>query len=209
MPPLPAVSNVVKVNLLGVNQTTPWNNQFHMQYTGVGPTVANLSSLATTIAAAWNTNLAQLMNTAVTLTQIRMADLTNPAAAQGEFTFSNPGTRVGTALPAQVSMVASKKVNFRWRGGHPRLYLPAMVTADITSGRLWATASASGATSAMNNFLAAVNGLTHGSTTYKMVAVRYFANLAILATPLVLSVNTFVIHGRVDTQRRRLGREIL
>lgn len=207
MPPLPSVTNVVLFRLKGTYSGQPWNNIFHLQYTGAAPSVADLQTIGTSIVSSWTTNIAQLCIASVVLTGVDLADLTNPAASAASITANVPGTRTGSIITTGSAVVSSWQINIRYRGGHPRTYWPAGVAADITSGRLLSAGAQTAFNAAFANWRASLNALTSGSTTYKMVIVSYQRNLAPRPTPLIFTVNGVTTHGRLDTQRRRLGKE--
>jgi hypothetical protein len=204
---LPAVTNVVKVALKGAYQGVPWMNTHYLQYTGPAPTVANLDTVAGAIASAWTADIAPLCISGVTVTDIDTTDLTNAFAAQASTSEALVGTRSGTPLTVAAACVVSWKINFRFRGGHPRTYLPAGVVADVTSGRLWTSGFVTAVNAAEAAFLAALNAISVGGATYKMVSVSYTANKLLRVTPQITTINSATTHGRVDTQRRRLGKE--
>jgi len=208
MPALPPVQNVVQAQLNGTIGNGKWSNTIYLQYTGTAPQVADLNTIATGITTAWNTNIAPLVPTTAALATINLADLTAPTAStlRGASAVA-AGTRAGTQMPNSAALVVSELCNLRYRGGHPRNYLPAGVIADVTTGSQWTTAFKTAALSGMRAYRTALNALTHGSTTYKWVAVSYSTAHAHRPTPLILTVNDVAIHGRVDTQRGRLGKE--
>lgn len=207
MPPLPPVQNVVRIRLKGTNQNTTWNNVLYLQYTPPAPTSADLTTLMGTIATAWLSNLGSLHNVSSALTGIDAADLTNSAAATASITTSQVGTRAGTAMPASVACVISWLINRRYRGGHPRTYLSAGVIADTQNGNLWTTTFKTAALAGARGFRTALNAATTGTTTYKLVTVSYRNGGIPLGTPVPYTINDAAIHGRVDTQRHRLGKE--
>lgn len=208
MPPLPPAAQIVLVRLKGVFGSQPWNVIQHLQYTGAAPAVADLQTLATSITTAWNTNYAPLCANGVNLTGIDLADLTNPAAAAASVTVSSAGTRTGTILPASTCIVVSWIINVRYRGGHPRSYYPFGVQADTATVRSWATTFVTSVNNASNAYRTALNALTVSGSTYKMAVVSYQHNNAPRPTPVPFTVQSNVTHQRIDTQRRRLGKEI-
>jgi len=208
MPPRPNVANVVEAKLNGTIGNGKWTNVLHMQYTGTAPQVADLQTVATALGTAWATDIAPLCATTVALATIDLADLTAPTASTLRgISSAQPGTRTGTQNPNSAAMVGSWQYNLRYRGGHGRTYWPAGVQADITSGSQWSGAFKTTALANLRAFRTAVNAITHGSTTYKLVAVSYKTNNTPRPTPLVLTINDVAVHGRVDTMRARLGKE--
>lgn len=202
------VANTVMIKLRGTTGTGNWANIFYAQYTGTGPTVANLQSLATSLVSAYTTSIAPLASTGVILTGVDLADLTNPAASAVNTTANVPGTRAGGGLPAQVAHVSSWQINVRYRGGHPRTYWPWGVVTDLGTTRSWTAGFLTSAGTASAAWRTAINALTHGTTTYRMVSVSRFVGNTLRPTPLVFTVNGVSNHGRIDTQRSRLGKEI-
>ena len=208
MPQLPAATNCVIAVLSGNIGNGTWSNVFHMQYTGTAPQVADLTTIGGGLVTAWTTNIAPLVPTTTSLTGWVLADLTNQTAAQTRASITAvPGTRTGTANPNNCALVSSWQVNLRYRGGHPRTYWPAGVQADVTSGSQWSATFRTAALSGIGAFRTAVNALTHGTTTYKLIMLSYYSNKVLRPQPLALLVNGVAIHGRVDTQRHRLGKE--
>ena len=212
--PLPAVTNVLSVKLKGTYAGQPWLNGLHLQHvSGGAPSAADCASIANAIEAAWVADLAALMHSNVILTEVEVTDLTSVTANRAIQNFSDAGTRAGTQLAVSIACVASEQIAFRYRGGHPRIYLPAGVVADITSGRLWSSGFVSAASTATANFLAALNAITVSGVSYRCVTVSYFTHtgsppVKVYRTPpQVFPVQEILIHQRVDTQRRRLGKE--
>ena len=202
------VPGVVLVRLKGLVGTQPWNNIYHLQYTGSAPSVADLQAVGTAIHNAWSTNFAPLAFTNVSLQGSDLADLTSPLASQVSNTFTFTGTRTGTALPNSTACVVSWQINVRYRGGHPRTYLTAGVAADIQAGgRLWTSAFVTSVNNAATAFRTALNSIAVSGSTYKMVSVSRTLDGAPRAQGVPYTINTNSVHGRVDTQRRRLGKE--
>jgi hypothetical protein len=96
----------------------------------------------------------------------------------------------------------------RWRGGHPRFYLPGLYSADLTNGSQIVSTVRTPLQTASDNFLNAMNALIQGPNTFKMHGVRYIQGGNPLPGPISLPVDKLTVHGRVDSQRRRTGREV-
>lgn len=207
MPPLPPAQNIVRIRLKGGNQATVWNNVLYLQYVPPAPAVADLTTLMNGIATAWLTNFAPLCNVSTALTGIDAADLTSSLASTGSISTSQVGTRAGQAMPASVACVASWLINRRYRGGHPRSYFPFGIITDTQNGRQWTPAFVTAALAGVRGFRTALNALTTGTTSYKLVCLSYVSNKVQLGTPVPYTINDAAIHGRVDTQRHRLGKE--
>jgi hypothetical protein len=208
MPPLPDAAGIVRVRVAGVVATSTFNNIFHLQYSGSAPTVANLNAVCTSVLTAWQTNFKSLAPDAVVLSGADAQDLTNAAAATGAATDTTAGTRSGTAMPNSIAACITWKINNRYRGGHPRTYLPAGVIADITGGNRWTDGFITSANTAATAFLTAMNAISVGGSTYKLVCLSYTRNKIALTTPVPYTIQSGLVDHRPDTQRRRLGRDI-
>jgi hypothetical protein len=208
MPPLPSPGLVVKARLIGTNQSTIWNAIHHMQYTGTPPTAGSLQSLAASIGTAWNTAIAPICNTSLALTQVVCIDLSSDTGNEGAATVNHLGTRAGALFPASVACVFSWHIPRRYRGGHPRTYVPAGVETDLSAGHLWNTTAQAAFAAAASGFLSNMNAISIGGTPFFMVNVAYRRGGIILATPIVDPITSSSVDDRIDTQRRRLGKPV-
>lgn len=207
MPPLPPAPQTLLARIEGSNQGQTFNNIFHLQYTGTVPDAAALTSLAVEFGNAWSTSFQAVLNGDVQRTLVQLVDLSSQTGAQGELSGGAFGGRTGDALPCQVCCVISWHVNLRYRGGHPRTYLPAGVLTDVLTGRTWTGTFLGEVDAAAENFLTQCNALVTGATSYKLAVVSYHTANTLRPTPLTLPINGHAVHSRVDTQRRRLGKE--
>lgn len=212
--PLPDMAQIVQYSIKGSHNGVAWANTGYLQYTGTAPTVADLATIATGIGTAWNTNFAPVCHANVTQDAVRLQDMTNRASSINEVTgMAHAGTRTGTDDANNICCVVSWQINRRYKGGHPRWYVPAGVVADYTSGRLWTTAFTTAMNNAATAMRTAMNALTSGGATYKMVSMELYRKNpatglpAYVVPPVPYTVQGNKVHGRVDTQRRRLGRE--
>ncbi len=222
---LPDAANCVKVSLLGTNNGALWVNTMHFQ--GEAPfgavvTNAALSTFCDSIATAWGTSIAPLCNPLVLLTDVNAIDLTTRTSNTfySHLTTPTPGTRTGTALPTSAAVCISWHVNRRYRGGHGRIYTPAGNIADITSGRTLAGAFQTTANSSASAFYTTLNGLSLGGVAVNLIVLSYYEsapdpsrpghNMSVLrATPVPFPVSSAKVRTRLDTQRRRLGKELV
>jgi hypothetical protein len=207
VPALPPVANVIHVRLIGSLGNATWNNIFHLQYSGQPPNSAALQTLAGSIATAWIANLGPLAPTVCTLTGATLTDLTSPTSASTAVTLNSVGTRAGTPFSAQVAVVGSWAVNLRRRGGHWRNYWTFGVVADLLNQTQWTPAFAAACQSGLAGFRTALNAMNVGGSPVTLVGVSWFDAHALRPTPLVLPIQGVSVHPRVDTQRRRLGKE--
>ena len=223
MPPLPAATGCVKVQLVGTNQGALWMNNLHFQAEGGGTLSqdpAAVNTFLTSISTAWSGNIAGLCNTGVVLSSLTYTDLSASDRIQFTATLPDPieGTRAGTQLPTSIAMVMSLRVPNRYRGGHGRIYIPAGVQADITNGRQWTGTFNTAATNAVEAFRVAIDGLSVATAPVNLIVLSYFSGShktpdnphpapVPRPSPLPMRVSSARVRTRVDTQRRRLGKE--
>lgn len=204
---LPPVPQTIKVQLGGTMGSYKWMNILHVKYSGNAPTAAQLDTFNASVGTAWTTNLAPLAGTAVTLTQVISTDLTSNTSAQQATTMTHAGTRAGTQFTAQVAMVGSWQAPLRYRGGHFRTYFPFGVQTDMQTYATWTPAFITAAAAGLNAFRTALNGMSVGTAPVVMSGVSYFSGHQQRPSPLVVAITSAAVHGRIDTQRRRLGKE--
>lgn len=219
---LPDANNCVATTLVGTVQGATWNNKIHFQ--GEAPlgtiTTAMLDTFNTAIATAWGTNVAPLCNPLVLLTDVNSVVLTNRTSPvlYSHLPAAIPGTRTGTPLPTSAAVCISWAINRRYRGGHGRIYVPAGNVGDIVNGRTLGGTFQTAANAAAAAFYAALTGLSLGGVPSRLVVLSYYeaapnpspppANHSVLRTAgLPFEVTGARVRTRLDTQRRRLGKE--
>lgn len=209
MPPLPPAGQVLRVRLIGSYFSRPWNNILHVKYEGNTPTTPDLESYCSAFANAWQANIGPLCSTQVMLTTVVAQDLTSSTAANGEASVSINGGLVGATLSIQAAMVISWVINVRYRGGHPRTYTPAGLQTDVVQGNVWSPTFLLSARPSAAGFFNAINAITVAGGTSFLVGLSYKTNKAFRPAPIAFPVTGALVHPRVDTQRRRLGKEII
>jgi hypothetical protein len=138
MPALPSVNKVLKVQYkfaiggdLGAMCHEFW------AYTGTGPSVADADTFAGDISNSYNTWMCPFMTDEKSLEEVIVTDLTSPTAAVGTDATAHVGSLAGNYLPASASALLSRTVARRYRGGHPRTYLPLGNQANLDGSQTW------------------------------------------------------------------------
>lgn len=209
--PLPDVAGVVKIRLLGkTSGGTNWANVLHAKVTGV-LSQTTLNTCATSIRGYWLSDLAPLIVPTWSLTTVEITDLTTRSGAQGTDTTGAAGASAGLTGPANLAACLTLKIPNRYRGGHPRMYLGGVPQTNTVDGVVWASGKATAYTAGGRAFLGHINALIVGSTTWQLCAVSYYHKVggteAYKTPPDVYIVSDIVCHNRVDSMRRRLGKE--
>lgn len=222
MPALPAVPQVIRIAMVGsfsLDLDVVW--RFYMAYTGTAPTDANLVTFAGSVGNAWNTDIASLTPDQYTLTGVDCIDLTSATAAVGQAVVSHAGTRGTGANPASAAALVNLKIARRYRGGKPRLYIPAGVNNDVSSAQTWTTAFQTAMNTGFTNFITAVEGAAwSGGTLSGQVNVSYYEGHASVQNPVTLRWRNYsLVRGtpitdpilaigtniKIGTQRRRIS----
>lgn len=220
MPALPSVSKVVRVDFfMTKGSDTRVRDRIFFQYSGAGPSVADMSTFLATVSSSWLTNIGPLQDTATTLTSIQGTDLTNASAAQAINGTQRAGSRAGSGLQAGVSPIIKFKVARRYRGGHPRIYLPAGVGTDTATAQQWTSTFTSLLLTNWQAFITAcVAGPPASFGTLSHVNVSYFAGFTNktfpsgrirpvaslrVGVPVVDTVVSYSINPNFGSQRRR------
>lgn len=220
MTPLPNVPNVLKARLSWtVEGDALAQTVHHFSYTGGPPSSTNCVTMANGILAAAGTAFAALMADSVALESCQVTDLSNVNDGQGVSTGSAiTGTRGTELLPPGAAMVISHTISRRYRGGHPRTYLPIGISSDITTSGLWDSTIVTAANTDWASWIAAVLGVGAGCTISGLVNVSYYNGSTVYTNPvtgrarniptkrtdpLTDSVTGSVSRNSIGSQRRR------
>lgn len=209
MPALPPVPDVIKAEIGGTYHDAKWINIYYVGYTGGAPSATDLDNWV----ASWITNSAPLyadeMSADNEITSVKATDLATDTGATWESAASVFGVRAGDFMPSSVAMVASLEINRRYRGGHPRKYLPWGTAGTMASGSTidWDPAFVIDCASKFAAILSNMIGFTSGTTNWvNVVNVSYVTAKARRVTPQVDVITGGVIRPRICSQRRRLGK---
>lgn len=126
-------------------------------------------------------------------------------------TLTGAGTQSALPLPASVALCIGWQVQQHYKGGHPRTYLVGPDSGQLVGGRRFTTALTTSAVASANGFHNDVNAMSHGGIAFCRLGVVSFVNKKAWRSPPVF--RDYVTGGahcdtRVDTQRRRLGRDV-
>lgn len=163
----------------------------------------NMTDLGAFLVNYWDTELKASMPTNLSLTKVRLTDLTLQTGPVIEYTTGLPilGTNASPSLPNNCALVLTKRTAFRGRSFRGRVYLPGLTEAFTTGNTVDPTF--------VTNRLADFNGLinfTAGTETWTMVVVSRISNGVERSTATLTPVLNFSSDGIVDSQRSRLPR---
>lgn len=212
MPPLPLVPNVLKLLIAGQFHDSPWLNILHVSWTGDTPTTTQLGSyLSANVKPAVDTAYAAEMSADNEVVGFEVTDLTTNTGAVATLDDDTFGVRSGDFAPASACVVGSLTIARRYRGGHPRLYLPWGTAGTYATGstRDW---DADFINDCQAKFTALLAGLAPGpigdghTTVANVLNVSYYNAGARRVAALTDIVVGSEIRTRISSQRRRLGR---
>jgi len=209
MPPLPPVANVVKIITSGTYHDAKWLNIFYVQYDSGIPTAATLASYLAVWAAAVDTAWGAEMSADNEVTGHEAIDLSSDTGATASVVDSTFGVRAGDFMPAGVALVMSHEISRRYRGGHPRSYLPWGTAGTMASGSTkdWDPAFLADCQTKFDTFASAISGHLILPTHFdSLVNVSYTSGGARRVTPVVDGITSHIARPRISSQRRRLGR---
>lgn len=210
MPALPVVPNVIKAEIEGTYHDAKWVNIYYVQYTGGAPAATDLQNWIDNQITNALPKYADEMSVDNEITSVKATDLASDTGATDTEAASVFGVRTGDFMPAGVAMVGSLEIGRRYRGGHPRKYLPWGTAGTMASGSTidWdsgfiADCQTKFHSILFDNFI----GTTSGSTNWvNNVNVSYRTGGAPRVTAQVDVVTSVVIRQRICSQRRRLGK---
>jgi hypothetical protein len=204
---LPPVPNVCKVQCHWLVGDKPAANVLHWQYSGSGPApAAYVTALASDIAGAIASN-ASLWQADTSFLGTTATDLSSDTGFVEEAAATEVGTRTGGILSANVALLASYALSRRYRGGHPRTYLPWFTEADVLNPQEWIGASVTDASAVWDGVVTA--GLAAGGggvSTVDQCQVSYILAGVRRVTPLVNAIVFTQCDQVIASQRRRDGR---
>jgi hypothetical protein len=206
------VPNVLKLVVSGTLLDASWKNIFHMSWTGATPSSpALLYYLTNYVDTAIGDAYEAEMSTVGTVTNYEVTDLTSDLGASASLDVSHAGLREGAWPPASACVLASLEIARRYRGGHPRIYLPwgTAGTYETGSTKFWDNAFITACNTQFADMIDAMLPGPVGTWTYSvndLVNVSYYSGGARRTDAVVDQVLSGVVRNRVCSQRRRLGK---
>jgi hypothetical protein len=220
--PLPPVPNVVRLQTrLSLDADLDVLTRWYLEYSGTAPTITQLDTLATDAATLWATTLAPYFTNDRTLIEVIIEDLGSSGGATGTATVSHAGTLSGSFVAAGVALMINYTVSRRYRGGKPRVYLPALGDADLSNAQTWGGGHFATIAADVDVWLVAVGAaFPSGMGFVSHVNVSYYEGFTVFlnpsgrarnistprTTPLVDLITSSHANPRVSSQRRRNGR---
>lgn len=208
MPPLPPIPGVAKII---VKQTMASVNVFNVLHArnagGQAWSGSECATLAAAVRSAWVSNFIPLQTSSLTLNDVTAIDLTSNTGAEGSATGSTAGSQAGSTLSSNAAGCVTWKIARRYRGGHPRTYIAGFIFSQTSNPNTWSATHVTNVTNAATALRTAINGLTVAGGAVSMVVPHYVVGGVRLTNPDWSIITGLVVDTRIDSQRRRLGRD--
>lgn len=214
---LPNAPGVVKIV---VKQSLAGVNVYNVLHASAGDTSGyvptTLQNVANAVRSAWVTNVIPLQATALSLGTVEVIDLWSEFGGSAIATGTTAGTSGGTIAPASAAVCWSWAISRRYRGGHPRTYIGGLTAAGMSNQNTWLSTYVTSHTNAAAALRTAVNAVLgdDGVATFKLGALSYYKGKdpdtgkpALRPIPVFDEFLGVSVDTRIDSQRRRLGRD--
>jgi hypothetical protein len=188
------------------------------QYAGTLSTADAITWL-TNMEVAWRALQTASLVTGLALVLSELTDLTSTSAPQVQNSTGGAGGNSNPPNAAGVALVIRKKIARRYRGGHPRIYIPGTPQGWLTTANQWDSTQLGTLVGNYTTFInaciantnpAAIGAITHinisyysGFTNHTYPSGRVKAIPTPRATPLVDAIIGVVGNPKPASQRRR------
>ena len=210
MPPLKPVMGVAKCIVLGEMSGVACVNIFHWAKGSRTPfTQTELNTLASQLRAQYVSRFMEHIHPDYVLGSVEAIDLSTDEGLSGIASGSTPGTAAGAHMPANAAVCVTWKIGRRYRGGHPRNYLPPPGDVAITASQnSWDADYVTQVEASASNFRSSMNQV--GATAGSLCCVHRYrtfteGQVTELDPPQVSLFIGQTVDNRIDSQRRRLG----
>ena len=192
-------------------------NMLNILWTSVGsgppPTAAQLVTYATSVQTAWNAHITPVLSQNISLLSVTCEYYgAGPTIISGVSTgASAPGGVSGNSWPSQVCVAISWLTGLYYRGGKPRTYLGGIPESYLASGAAYQISPTAAASidAGADAFLTAFNALSLAGTTTLLSLMSFASRGAWRNPPVPYQITGAKVSVRIDTQRRRLGKETI
>jgi len=178
----------------------------------VTPSQGDLDGLCDYVGTIWKNRFLPQLSNALVLTNVDAwyygAGGIALAAARS---VSGTGGKAGVALPSNVALCVGWNVQQHYKGGHPRTYLAGPAADQLTGGRRFQQSYVDAVRGAANGFETDFSLVNLGGLGTLKLGVVSFVNKNAWRTPPIFrdfTANGAHVDSRVDSMRRRLGRDI-
>jgi hypothetical protein len=162
-PPLPETPCIRARLIYNQESAKTAGNRLYFSYAGSAPAAADCTTLATDIAAAWSTHMASITYDGNSLNEVDVQDIATDSGAFGTWDGDDSGTRSGAFVPDNCAFNVEFDLSRRYRGGKPRVFLPAGVQGDLLDQSKWSVTFQGLVETAWSAFIAEIEALSVGA----------------------------------------------
>lgn len=212
----PPLVGLVKIQqfyqqVLTGNPTLKAANVLHIRWSdNTNHSLADLTTLASTFDSQWTPVVQPILASTASQIGVTVTSLGGDGLSASLVT-SRPGTDSGEAIPPQCAVAITWKAAVFWRGGKPRTYCPFvtenMTASSVGGGSQLASAHTSALATRADTFITQMSLATIGGANPIVGFPSYFSKGAFRIPPIFFPFATAVVHDRMDSQRRRSGKE--
>lgn len=208
MPALAPIPGVARVVVSGTYSIRTWANIFHVALLSGDPmSQAVVDDIAATVYDAYGTNLMSRLPAAAVATQCLATDLGSDQGLAGVASGNKVGTETGNPVSLNSGLLVNWRIAKRYRGGHPRTYLPGAVEDDVDGPGVIIAAAVTEVTTGANAFIAALVGNTGAAGVLQLVTPHYVVNNTPIQPPVVPETSPILsgtCNKTIASQRRRV-----
>jgi hypothetical protein len=191
-------------------KSVPWANIFWMSVTSdLTPTATQMNAFAQAFYGVYATDFWSLLGNDATL-QRCVCNYYSTAGAQyvGEYLHDTAGGSDNATEVDSLACVVSWTIPRTWRGGKPRTYLGCLPTEAIADSNSLDADFVTAVESAAASFKTGTAAISAGGFSGGAIAcMSFFSGNAPRVPPIVILISGSTVHPRIDSMRRRLGRE--
>jgi len=185
MPALPPVSKVVRMDF-HFTEASDANVQIRkfFEYAGV-LSQADAQAWASAASTSMGAHITPSLVTGCNLVNTVLTDLSSSSAPQAQDATAHNGANGTDNLPTGVALIIKAKVARRYRGGHPKVYLPGMRQTNVTSSNLWNTTFTASFLTLWNSFVSDIlTNVPAAAAPATEVNVSYFQGFTNVTNPI-------------------------
>lgn len=195
--------------MFGTAGPTRWANVFHVTYLTDFLDGTEVQALADAFYSAYTTAIKPVMTNAAAMTQCTAQDISTNTGPVKDHIATTVGTNVAGIGPAQVAACITWKVATHYKGGHPRTYLAGVPLGMSSDGQSWGSTYQGLLNTAAGNLLSSVNAINVGAAGLVTLSAVHRTRAGVtLNPPTTEPIVAVEVDHRVDTQRRRLGKDV-
>ena len=220
MPTPPSVPGVARFRFLGtLANAALWGTRMYIAYAGGPPAASDLLSIAGGLASLFNTNIWALQSDGAEFSAVDAVDLSSSLGAAATALVTHLGGSANGQMDNQIAAVIKYVIDRRYRGGKPKMYLPAVPNNVQLDTAHFTNTYANDMGTGFSNFQAGLSGISSGGTSLaNVVNVSFYSgfnaieNLAdgrwrnvpkYRGAPVIDVVSSFTCDTLMGSQKRR------